>query len=413
MKLSTLCCALALSAALIFANSSQATDNEKTLHQFQGAQNGGNGYHPKGGLIADASGNLYGVASSGGVLNEGIIFELSPNGSGGWTYNVIYNCGDSGYCGQPIGFLTMDSHGNIFGSDGGFEQIYELSPDGSGGWNASLIYRFNSDYDGNDPGPVIVDSQGNLYGANSNGGNGFGFIFEASPTAGGGWTVTHLHDFVGADGSSPGSALTMDSSGNLYGTTYSGGTGTECTGGCGVAFELTNNNSVWTETVLHNFENKEGSFPEASLLMDSQGNLYGTASAGGPFNYGTVFKLTLKDGTWVLSGIHSFTCENGDGTTPVTALIQDSQGNLYGNTGSGGGNDCVDNQPNGYGAVYELSEQGGHWRETILHDFTGGKDGAGGQPLLLGSGNNIYSEAEANGEGDGIVFELSPPPGGR
>jgi hypothetical protein len=278
----------------------------------------------------------------------------------------------------------MDSHGNIYGSDGGFEQVYELSPDGSGGYSASLVYRFNSDYDGNDPGPVIVDGQGNLYGANSNGGNGFGFIYEASPTSGGGWSVTHIHDFVGTDGSLPGSALIMDSSGNLYGTTQMGGTGTECTGGCGVAFELTNNNGVWSETVLHNFENKEGSAPMASLLMDAKGDLYGTASAGGLLNYGTAFKMSQIDGTWVFKGIHSFTCMDG------------------------GSNDCVGGQPNGYGAVYELSSQGGHWRETILHDFTGGNDGAGGQPLLLGTGNNIYSEAEADGEGDGIVYELSP-----
>jgi hypothetical protein len=187
-----------------------------------------------------------------------------------------------------------------------------------------------------------------------------------------------------------------------------GGTGTECTGGCGVAFELTNNNGVWSETVLHNFENKEGSAPMASLLMDAKGDLYGTASAGGLLNYGTAFKMSQIDGTWVFKGIHSFTCMDGDGTTPDTPLVEDFEGSLYGNTGSGGSNDCVGGQPNGYGAVYELSSQGGHWRETILHDFTGGNDGAGGQPLLLGTGNNIYSEAEADGEGDGIVYELSP-----
>jgi hypothetical protein len=85
-------CAVAFTVTLMFANVSRATDNDKTLHQFQGEQNGGNGYHPKGGLIADSLGNLYGAAGSGGVLNEGTIFELSPNGSGGWTYNILYDC---------------------------------------------------------------------------------------------------------------------------------------------------------------------------------------------------------------------------------------------------------------------------------------------------------------------------------
>ena len=392
----------------MFANTAQATDNDKTIHQFQGEQNNGNGSDPKGGLIADSSGNLYGMTASGGTLNEGVLFELSPNGSGGWTYNVLYYCGITGYCGQPIGYLTMDSHGNIFGSDGGFQRVFELSPDGSGEWSASLVYEFNSTYDGNAPGPVILDSQGNVYGANLDGGNGYGFIFELSPASGGGWTLTHLHDFVGTDGSQPFWTLVMDSSGNLYGTTPAGGTSTACTGGCGVVFELTNNNGVWTETVLHNFENKEGSIPGAGLLMDSKGDLYGTASAGGPFNYGTAYEMTQKDGTWVFTGIHSFTCENGDGTTPITPLIEDAEGNLYGNTGSGGSNDCLNGQPNGYGAVYELSSQGGHWRETILYDFKGKNDGFGGSPLLLGSGGNLFGESEENGLGVGIVYELSP-----
>jgi uncharacterized repeat protein (TIGR03803 family) len=415
MKLSGFLPPALLSATLTLAVCAQATDSGKTLHQFQ-IDNGGTsvgGYYPEGALIADSFGNLYGAASRGGLYPpEGTIFEMSPNGSGGWTYNVIYNCSDTGYCGQPIGSLVMDSSGNLYGSDGGFEQIYELSP-GSGGWTAWLVYRFNGTYDGDSPGPVILDAQGNLYGANSDGGNGYGFIFELSPSSGGGWTLTHLHDFAGTDGSQPFWGLILDSAGNLYGTTPAGGTSTECTGGCGVVFELTNNNGTWTETVLHNFENKEGSAPEAPLLMDSKGNLYGTASTGGPFNYGTAFKMTPKNGTWVLNGIHSFTCENGDGATPDTALIEDAEGNLYGNTGSGGSNNCVDGQPNGYGAVYELSSQGGHWRETILTDFNGGSDGIGGQPLLLGSGNNLYAVATENDLGGGIVYELSPPPAPR
>jgi uncharacterized repeat protein (TIGR03803 family) len=414
MKLSSFFCAAALTITLISADFSQATDEGKTIHQFQ-IDNGGTsvgGYYPKGGLIADSLGNLYGVASAGGLYPpEGTIFELSPNGSGGWTYNVIYNCSDTGYCAQPIGSLVMDAAGNLYGSDGGFQQVFEISPDGSGSWTASLVYTFSGTYDGNAPGAVILDGQGNLYGANQDGGNGYGFIFELSPASGGGWTLTHLHDFVGTDGSQPFQGLILDASGNLYGTTPSGGTSTECTGGCGVAFELTNTNGAWTETVLHNFENKEGSAPLAPLFMDSKGDLYGTASAGGPLNYGTVFKLSQEDGTWVLSGIHSFTCENGDGTTPNTAVIEDAEGNLYGNTSSGGSNSCFDGEPNGYGAVYELSTKGGHWRETILDDFNGGSDGVGGEPLLLGSGNNLFAVATANDLGGGIVYELTPPPG--
>jgi uncharacterized repeat protein (TIGR03803 family) len=406
VKLSSLFCAVALTVTLISANFSQATDNDKTLYQFQGQQNGVNGYHPKGGLMADSFGNLYGTAYSGGIYPfEGTVFELSPNGSGGWNYNVIYNCSDSGYCGQPMGFLTMDSQGNLYGSDGGFEQIYELSPDGSGVWSASLVYRFNSTYDGNDPGPVIVDSQGNVYGTNTNGGNGYGFVFEASPASGGGWSVTHIHDFVGTDGSSPGyaAALTIDSSGNLYGTTQAGGTS-----GCGVVFGLTNSNGVWTETVLHNFENKEGSAPMAALLMNSNGDLFGTASAGGPLGYGTAFKLSKPNGTWVLNGIHSFTCMNGDGAGPNTVLSQDSDGNLFGETNFGGQDECANGVINGEGMAFELSSKGGHWTETILREFTGQKDGAGGEPLLVGAGDNLYSVSEANGVGFGIVYELSP-----
>jgi uncharacterized repeat protein (TIGR03803 family) len=388
----------------LFLASAQATDKETGLYQFN--SHGGGAANPAGGLLMDRAGNLYGATLSGAI------FEFSPNGSGGWNYKELCACGTS----YSFGFLVMDQSGNLYGATY-FGDVYEYSPSTSGTWTATLLYTFG--VSGQGPSPLILDEAGNLYGIfASAGSNGVGYVFELSPSSGGTWTLTDLHDFDGSDGagSTAGDAgglvggLTMDASGNLYGTTGAGGSSTQCASGCGVVFWLTNNGGTWTETVLHSFNGNDGMNPDASLLRDSAGRLYGTTTSGGTHGFGTVFEMTLVSGVWQLHDIHSFTNINGDGAFPNSALIRDTAGNLYGTTDSGGGStNCTVVTGNGCGTAFELTPSGKKWNEVILHRFLGKGDGGFPGGIMLGADGNLYGVAEVGGRyNSGLFFELSP-----
>ncbi len=229
--------------------------------------------------------------------------------------------------------------------------------------------------------------------------------------------MTDLYDFrgkngavgVGVDDAIVG-GLIIDASGNLYGTTTAGGLSTNCGGGCGVVFELTNHSGTWTETLLHSFSGTDGATPDATLLMDKSGNLYGTTALGGTDGWGEVFEMSLVSGIWRTRVLYNFT-DGPDGAIPQAALIIDAAGNLYGTTESGGPNgECTVGSANGCGTVFKLSRNGAAWEETILHGFTGGIDGAFPAGLISDARGNLYSTAAAGGPGvgRGLVFELSP-----
>jgi uncharacterized repeat protein (TIGR03803 family) len=189
---------------------------------------------------------------------------------------------------------------------------------------------------------LISDEAGNLYGTTTRGGvYGFyyGTVFELIRGADGKWTEEVLHGFGrGTDGQSPEAALVFDSAGNLYGTTGAGGTNTICEYGCGTVFELKRSgDGRWTEKVLHNFDEngRDGWYPTGSLIVDASGNLYGTTIYGGSNNNGTIFELTPNtDGRWTEKILHNFNGE--DGAAPAGNLISDAAGNLYGTTSGGG-----------------------------------------------------------------------------
>ncbi len=241
-----------------------------------------------------------------------------------------------------------------------------------------------------------------------------------------------VHSFGGgSDGASPVSGLILDASGNLYGTTYNGGSGTNCGFYCGTVFELGPRSVGWGERVLHNFTNngKDGQAPEASLVVDSSGNLYGTTYNGGVSGVGVVFELTPKAGVgWTEEILHNFCSQLNcvDGAYPHAGLIIDASGNLYGTTHDGGtGTGC--NNFHGCGTVFELSPKaGGGWSGKILHSFVlDGKDGNSPwyDGLILDSAGNLYGATYYGGSGGtcpgqfgflgcGTVFELSPRAGG-
>jgi uncharacterized repeat protein (TIGR03803 family) len=232
--------------------SSSGVWTEKVLHNFSGRDGGG----PKAGLIFDASGNLYGTTAFGGDFNFGTVFRLVPVGGGGWTENVLHNFTGGSDGGVPLSGLVFDSAGNLYGTayDGGVTSacvfvassgcgtVFQLTPMSSGTWNENVLYAFLGGNDGYNPDAgLILDAGGNLYGTTTSGGSleacdgfGCGTVFEVSPSSSG-WIENILHIFTGTgDGENPLAGLTIDTSGNLYGTTEIGEGG----GCCGTVFEL-------------------------------------------------------------------------------------------------------------------------------------------------------------------------------
>jgi uncharacterized repeat protein (TIGR03803 family) len=390
----------ALAALLTASAWSQAT--ETVLYNFQ---SGSTGYSPgAGGLIFDKAGNLYGITGNGGAAGNGTVFELTPSG-GAWVETVLHSfTGSDGS--EPAATLIFDSAGNLYGTTmgggaTGNGTVFELTPSG-GAWVETVLHSFTGS-DGSEPAAsLIFDSAGNLYGTTDYGGAfGHGTAFELS-LSGKAWAETVLHSFSGgddSDGSDPVASLIFDSAGNLYGTTQSGGLS------CGAVFELTPSAGAWTETVLYRFDCGDGASPFGNVIFDSAGNLYGTTRYGGGnvcnygYGCGTAFKLTHAGGVWTETVLHSF--NGSDGDTPEAGLVFDKAGNLYGTTTGEG--------TNGYGNVFQLRPSGGAWTETVLYSFTGGADGGTPRAgLFFDSTGNLYGTAEMGGTaGDGVVFEIA------
>lgn len=267
--------------------------------------------------------------------------------------------------------------------------------------------------DGNGPlDGLVSDAAGNLYGTTYDGGApDLGTVFEFVRGSGGTWTEKLIHIFTlnGRDGYEPRAALIFDKAGNLYGTTSFGGHY-----GDGTVFELSPNaNGTWTETILHHFSGKDGLLPEARLVFDKAGNLYGTTSEGGssissapcsPQGCGTVFELKHRpDGSWAEKVLHNFDDNGVDGFTPVASIAFDSAGNLYATAEEGGAYN--------FGILFELTPKPhGEWTETILHNFNqDGTDGIHpGSGLLFDASGNLYGTTSGGGPGRGTAFEFSP-----
>ena len=223
---------------------------EKVLYSFP--MNKKQGRYPYGSLVFDAAGNLYGTTNGGGSYNSGTVFKLTPSGGGNWTEEVIYsfNYKDSGGS-QPTAGLVIDAAGNLYGTTyfgngtgcggGGCGTAFELMPSVGGGWTEKVLHSFGSGMDGYGPyGRLVFDLAGNLYGNTLYGGAYvLGTVFKLTPSATGEWAETIIHNFgSGQDGQIPRGSLIMDASGNLFGTTFYGGTSIACGSGCGTVFEI-------------------------------------------------------------------------------------------------------------------------------------------------------------------------------
>ncbi len=315
------------------------------LYSFAG---GNDGAYPYGRVAIAQDGTLYGTTTQGGEgdcggYTCGTVFRLTPpqtvsrTALAPWTETVLYRFTGGEDGGGPSGDLTFDQLGNIYGTGRYPGVIYELTPSG-GGWTETVLY---SDFEGPEGG-VVFDKPGNLYGVlEPTGQYRNGAVYQLSPSASG-WTGHTLYSFTGGgDGRDPLGGLIIDSSGNLYGTTALGGSGD-----AGTVFELTQATGSWTFKTLYSFPGPQNWGPEEKLVMDAAGNLYGTARNGGANRIGSVFRLTPVIGGWTYTSLHDFTL-GGDGGEPVSSLVFDAYGNLYGTALAGGAY--------GYGVVFEIT----------------------------------------------------------
>jgi len=268
----------------------QATSswNVTTLYRFSGD----NGAYPQGELTFDGAGNIYGTTVNGGSAGWGTVYSLTHN-SGGWSGNTIYQVQNNGDGQYAWGGVVFDAAGNLYGvfSGGGpygYGAVFELTPSGSG-WSESTIHGFHfSGHDGASPQTgLIADHSGNLYGTTVHDSTGGGTVFQLS-SSGGGWSYNFLYGFTGGIDLGPYDSLVMDSAGNLYGTTFGDGRY-----GAGSVFKLTRSSGGWTYSSLHDFTGgNDGGNPVSTVSFDADGNLYGTASDGGAYGKGVVFKIT-------------------------------------------------------------------------------------------------------------------------
>jgi uncharacterized repeat protein (TIGR03803 family) len=375
---------------------------ESVLYSF--ASGTGDGANPQAGLITDASGNLYGTTQAGGANSKGTVFKLTPNGVGGYTESVLHSfVGSDGA--NPGAPLIMDANGNlygttVYGATNNNGTVFKLTADGSGGYTESTLYSFAVDTNGgNSQSALIIDKNGNLYGTNFDGGvNGVGTVFKLTPNGTGGYTESVLHSFIGSDGAYPPAGLIIDTNGNLYGTTQAGGANSK-----GTVFKLTPNGvSGYTESVLHSFVGSDGAYPTTSLITDTNGNLYGTTNGGGANAKGTVFKLTLDgSGSYTESVLYSFGTGT-DGANPNASLIADTSGNLYGTTQAGG--------TNNNGTVYKLTpSSSGGYTESVLYSFSTGSDGASpAASLFTDAFGNLYGTTYVGGTNNsGTIFKIN------
>jgi len=324
------------------------------IYSFNGGNNGGNdGGYPSAQLVWGPDGSLYGTTAGGGESSCnycGTVFKLAP--------------------------LCKSAHCR---------------------WRETVLYRFRGAPDGGLPySPVILDQALNIYGTTQSGGSncssGCGTVYRLT-YRNGAWRESILYNFTGnADGGYPTAGLTLDKTGTLFGTTPVSGSGG------GAVFQLTHLAGIWTENVLYSFENGiDGGQPYAGLIVDAAGNLYGTTAAGGTGNGGTTFELLRSDGGWAYQLLSSF---DGSGFLgPYGDLLMDNEGNLYGTTLRGGSN--------GQGTVFKLTYSNGRWTNTVLHDFTGGTDGGAPYGnVVMDADGNLYGTASRGGEGYGVAWKI-------
>ena len=400
---------------LVFTAAQAQAQTFTVIHTFTG---GGDGADPRVGVTPDGRGNLYGTASAGGPRHAGVVFKLSHSGTG-WVLNPLYSFTGDGRNDDgryPNSRVIIGPDGALYGMttsggpmDGG--TVFKLTPPTTVcrstlcSWTETVLHTFPdpAGTDGLNPvGDLVFDAAGNVYGITPSGGsgnpngcyNGCGVVFQMHRSQGA-WTENIVHEFTaGSDGGAPQQGVALDASGNLYGAA--------CTGGFyghGVDFEISV--SDWVETPLYTFQGGSNGNCPFGVIRDSSGNLYGS-SGGGSNGRGQVYEISRGNGGWNLSSLYSFLVGGG-----ANNLTLDGHGNLYGTTFQGGNYNV--------GTVFKLTYSSGTWTYTLLHEFTGGADGSYPQDqVVVDSNGNVFGTASNGGDyqcsydGCGTVWEITP-----
>ena len=388
--------AFVLCIILVSAATAQA-QTFSVIHNFAGGSDGAN---PLAGFTIDVAGNLYGTASAGGSFGAGVVFKLTTSGQ----ETVLHNFTGGSDGANPQASLVLDKAGNLYGTTyaGGVSNdgtVFEVTRAGK----ERILYSFAGGADGANPiAALAIDKAGNLYGTTTSGGSsGKGTVYMLSvPTLpGGAWKEKVLHAFgTGTDGAIPVAGATLDTSGNLYGTTSAGGTY-----GYGTVFQLKRSASSWSENILHDFAlGSDGGIPYAGLVLDSKGILYGAATEGGggaSSGGGTVFELTRAGSNWTFTVLYDLPGWDISGTFR-NLLLQ--SGKIYATTHCDGDYNA--------GTVYELTSTNGKWTYDSLYVFTGGTDGLYSfSNLVADKEGNLYGTTnEAGANGLGTAFKVTP-----
>jgi uncharacterized repeat protein (TIGR03803 family) len=352
----------------------------------------------------DSAGNLYGTMPEAGLYNGGVLFELSPTGTG-WAETVLHSFGGPGDGTAPANGVIMDPKtGNLYGLTAGNSyqsytpaMVYELSQS-AGSWVESIIYTLPNQDEVTATARLVMDAAGNIYGNSSK------TVFELSPNGQGGWNPAVLHTFTvppSSDGYGANGTPVLDSAGNLYGATTLGGSKD-----CGTVYKLSpGKTGVWIEKILYSFACTVAAYePVSGIVLDAQLNIYGTLETGGSFGDGAVFELVAPVGTgsYKQKTLFSFGANTGcslywDGRNPLANLTWDSAGHLYGTTESGG---TVCNGPIGYGVVFEVNPSAAATTTTLS---SSPNPSVYGQTVVFSA--TITSSNGAPPDGETVTFE--------
>ena len=404
----------ALTIAFVLTVGTMQAAQGSTFNVIYNFTGGSDGTSPYAGLTVDGTGALYGTTLSGGA-GFGTVFKLAKTGSS-WVFTTLYTFTGGNDGASPRSRVIIGPDGGLYGETfaGGGQgcggrgcgtafEVRKSCPGPICRWAETVLYRFTGGTDGGEPiGDPIFDASGNLYGATTIGGKphgcgglGCGTVFKLTHS-GGSWTETALYQFAGGnDGVFPDGGVIFDTSGNLYGTTCCGGGSHNA----GTVFKLTSSGSGWTESLLYTFQGlTDGKEPVTGLMFDTSGNLYGSTLLGGTGGGGTVFELTPSGGSWTFHLLYGARGSAG----PYGTLMMDADGNLYGTTFQDG--------LHLFGSVFKLTHSGGDWTYNSFHDFTDGLDG--GFPfsnLVFDSSGNLYGTGALGGvNGYGVVVEVTP-----
>jgi uncharacterized repeat protein (TIGR03803 family) len=410
--------AVATIMGVAFAAPAFAGDPEKAVYTFTGGNDGGS---PQGGVIADASGALYGTTSSGGSGHSGVVYKLTPTAKGnkGFKQSTLYAFTGGADGATPMDNLYIDSTGALYGTTyaggaNGYGVVYKLTPPGAGkkAWTQTVLWTFTGGADGGNPQTTLIgDGQGNLYGTTTEGGSGVvGTVFELSPPGAGqtAWTETVRYNFTGnSDGGEPFGGLVFGPAGSIYGTTagygqYNDGTVYRL----GPPMDGQGDRSFY---LVHAFQGgSDGDTPRDGLIVDNSGNLFGTTA--GFDNQGTVFELSSADGgqSWTQQVLYQFSGAGFDGNGPWQTVSMDASGALFGTTLGVG--------KSAYGEVFKLSPPAAgrsKWKLQVLHTF---QDNAKSQfPLsgvLIGADGTLFGTTEGSagqsGYYPGNVWKITP-----